>query len=110
MPLDESSDTAGPEAGFLLAFGFFGSRLPRFIPLAIIPSRAVGYVRSVVQRRFVRFRACDITPSRARQTRDTPSPANTNCGIPARHQDGPSASKQDAAGQNAAASLNFDQE
>src|SRR5437763_1601535 len=39
MPFDDNSETAGPEAGFL-AFGFFGSRLPRFIPLAIEASCA----------------------------------------------------------------------
>jgi hypothetical protein len=40
MPLDDSSETVGPAAGFF-AFGFFGSRLPRFMPLAIKVSRAL---------------------------------------------------------------------
>jgi hypothetical protein len=76
MPLDESNDTAGPEAGFLLAFGFFGSRLPRFIPLAIVPSRAVGYVRSVVRSQVATFRACDDTPSSANADRGIPPSAS----------------------------------
>lgn len=37
MPFDDSNDTVGPAAGFL-DFGFFGSRLPRFCPLAIVRS------------------------------------------------------------------------
>ena len=41
MPLGERIDAAGEVEGFV-AFGFFGSRLPRFCPLAIIVSRAIG--------------------------------------------------------------------
>jgi len=37
MPLGDKTDRAGPAPGFF-DFGFFGSRLPRFIPLAIYHS------------------------------------------------------------------------
>jgi hypothetical protein len=40
MPLDDNNETVGPAAGFF-AFGFFGSRLPRFMPLAINVSCAL---------------------------------------------------------------------
>jgi hypothetical protein len=40
MPFGDRIDTFDPAVGFL-DFGFFGSRLPRFIPFATIPSRAV---------------------------------------------------------------------
>jgi hypothetical protein len=35
MPFGDRIDSVGPAAGFF-DFGFFGSRLPRFCPLAIV--------------------------------------------------------------------------
>lgn len=46
IPLGDKIDRVGPADGFL-DFGFFGSRLPRFIPLAIIPSCAVVLMGTV---------------------------------------------------------------
>jgi len=43
IPLGDSKEIAGPAEGFL-DFGFFGSRLPRFIPLAIIPSGTIVWL------------------------------------------------------------------
>jgi len=46
MPLGDKIDSVGPEAGFF-DFGFLGSRLPRFCPLAIIPSCARDWVSTI---------------------------------------------------------------
>jgi hypothetical protein len=56
MPLGDRIDEVGPAAGFF-DFGFFGSRLPRFCPLAIVAllcgcsRRSVEYPGSPVQQR-----------------------------------------------------------
>jgi len=41
IPFGDKIDKVGPAAGFL-AFGFLGSRLPRFCPLAILASCSVA--------------------------------------------------------------------
>ena len=60
MPLGDRIDNVGPPAGFL-DFGFFGSRLPRFCPLAILSSGAVDWdqcCHSKAQALLATLRAC----------------------------------------------------